>query len=140
MAKRTLGNYLKHWISFISQRPLVLLWTAYFLSKKMLCFGAQGITWQVPESMQKADYRGLRRCLSKVTRSCCELLRATAVFRSWHFSALPTPTPGCQLFSSFSHEVHEDPSPMKFPEHCNVDGGGAPKFPPSLEVLLFHGC
>lgn len=138
MAKRTLGNSLKRWISFISQGPLVLLWTVDFLSKKIPWLCAQGIACQVPESMQKVDYSGLRRCLSKITKSCCELLHATAVPRSWHFTALPAPS--CQLSSSSSHEVHEDPSPTKFPEHCSVDGGGAPKFPPSLEVLLFHGC
>lgn len=39
----------------------------------------------------------------------------------------PCPPPsGCQLFSSFSHEVHEDPSPTKFPEHRSVDEGGPP--------------
>lgn len=34
------------------------------------------------------------------------------------------PPPGCQLFSSFSHEVNEGPSPMQFPEHCSVDEEG----------------
>lgn len=79
---------------------------------------------QVPESMEKVDYRGLRRFLILVAKSRCELLSATAM--SCPKGSIP------QLFSPDASSYilsAPDPSSVKFPENSSVDGGRSPQIP-----------